>query len=207
MAGSAVLSLLMFLLAAGRGVHKDYCWLSGRNPALDVPHRRPPGERESLRSLPRTWASCWERLSCSSARCISPTHGAGDEPGRLRVSSPFRGDYQRAHGFVRIHHEYVREPVEGLELLFLFAYVFGRHSAAAMAMLYLFALPWMLIMWGRRNGHAVAGAAAAMFTFLSPVMGIEARARTTTWRLPPCFSRPSTWPTSGARSGRRDCYP
>ncbi|MEN6605375.1 MAG: glycosyltransferase family 39 protein [Bryobacteraceae bacterium] len=176
MAGSALLSLLMFLLAAVHGVHKGlllalgaailfWTFRSGANKAIGEP----------LPSLPRAWRIViWVAFVLFGVLYLTNAMAPEMSPDGCAYHLRFVGDYQRAHGFVRITTNMYANLSQGLELLFLFAYVFGRHSAAAMVhMMYLFALPWMLIMWGRRNGHAAAGAAAAMFTFLSPVMGID----------------------------------
>ena len=61
---------------------------------------------------------------------------------------------------------------QGIEMLFLFAYAFGRHSAAAVVhFAFLLALPWSMLNYGRRFGFAGAGAAGALLVFLSPVVG------------------------------------
>jgi hypothetical protein len=175
-AGSAVLSLAMFLLAAVHGVRKGL--LLGLGAAVLFWTFRSGAYRskgEALASLPRIWRivlvvafALFGVLYLANAMApeISPDGSAY----HLR----FVADYHRAHGFVRITTNMYANLSQGLELLFLFAYVFGKHSAAAMVhMLYLFALPWMILSWARRNGHPVAGAAAAMFTFLSPIIGID----------------------------------
>ncbi len=175
-AGSSVLSLGMFLLAAVHGVRKGLLLALGAGILFWVFRSgayRSKGE--ALPSLPRVWRivlgvgfTLFGVLYLTNAMApeISPDGGAY----HLR----FVADYHRAHGFLRITTNMYANLSQGLELLFLFAYVFGRHSAAAMVhMLYLFALPWMISAWGRRNGYPVAGAAAAMFTFLSPVIGID----------------------------------
>jgi hypothetical protein len=87
---------------------------------------------------------------------------------------PFPEAYYRAHGFVRIWWNMYANLTEGIELLFLFAYAFGRQSAAALVEFsYLAALPWLMICYGRRAGVAAAGMAGALFFFISPVVGID----------------------------------
>jgi hypothetical protein len=175
-AGSALLSLAMFLLAAVHGVRKGLLLALGAGVLVwtfrSGAHR---ATGEAFSSLPRVWqivlgvaVALFGVLYLANAMApeLSPDGGAY----HLR----FVADYHRAHGFIRITTNMYANLSQGLELLFLFAYVFGRHSAAAMVhMLYLFALPWMMLSWARRNGHPVAGAAGALFTFLSPVIAID----------------------------------
>jgi len=84
------------------------------------------------------------------------------------------GRYLRAHGFERITTNMYANLSQGVELLFLFAYAFGRHSAAALTHLaFLGALPALLLAYGRRTGCGGAGAFAACLVFASPVFGID----------------------------------
>jgi hypothetical protein len=60
----------------------------------------------------------------------------------------------------------------GVEMLFLFAYTIGHHSAAAMVeLLFLFTLPLGMLAYARRLGDARAGVLAALLFFASPVVG------------------------------------
>jgi 4-amino-4-deoxy-L-arabinose transferase-like glycosyltransferase len=62
-----------------------------------------------------------------------------------------------------------------MEMLFLFAFAFGRQSAAAVFHLTsLFALAAMMTSYGRRMGEAKAGVCGALLVFVSPVMGTDA---------------------------------
>jgi len=61
---------------------------------------------------------------------------------------------------------------DGVEMLFLFAYTIGHHSAAAMVeLLFLFALPLGIWSYARRLGDPRAGVLAALLFFASPVAG------------------------------------
>ncbi|HMD49290.1 MAG TPA: discoidin domain-containing protein, partial [Bryobacteraceae bacterium] len=82
--------------------------------------------------------------------------------------------YYRARGFPLITNNYYASLTQGIELLFLFAFEYGKHSAAAMVHFsFWIALPLMIFSYGRRVGHPLAGAAAALFTALSPVVGMD----------------------------------
>ncbi len=176
MTGSAVLSLLMFALAAAHGVRKGVLLALGS--ALLIWVFRSGAHKSTgtaAASLPRTW-----RLVLAAAflsfgllyltNAMAPEMSPDGSAYHLR----FVADYHRAHGFVRITTNLYANLSQGLELLFLFAYVFGRHSSAAMVhLLFLFALAWLMICWGRRRGRPQVGAAAALFTFMSPVIGVD----------------------------------
>lgn len=86
----------------------------------------------------------------------------------------FPGEYFRAHGFVRIPTNLYANLSQGVELLFLVAYTFGKHSAATLVHFsFLVVTPWMMIAWGRRFGHAGAATAGAIFFFAAPVVAID----------------------------------
>ncbi len=60
-------------------------------------------------------------------------------------------------------------------MLFLFAFAFGKHSAAAMVhFAFLLALVWQMIAYSRRAGFPLPGICAALLVFASPVVGIDA---------------------------------
>ncbi len=63
---------------------------------------------------------------------------------------------------------------QGVEMLFVPAFAIGRHSAAALVhFAFTIALALVILAYGRRIGKPWAGAAGALFTFASPVVGIS----------------------------------
>ena len=83
--------------------------------------------------------------------------------------------YLREHGFHRITTNMYASLSQGVEMLFLFAFAFGKHSAAALVHLtFLLALVWQIFTYSRHAGFAAAGACAAFLVFASPVVGIDA---------------------------------
>jgi hypothetical protein len=79
--------------------------------------------------------------------------------------------YQRAHGFPRITTDIYASLSEGIELLYLFAFEFGRHSAATLVHYsFLIALAFLVLSYGRRIGRPAVGVAAAIFTYTCPVV-------------------------------------
>lgn len=84
------------------------------------------------------------------------------------------GRYFRDHGFHRNPDSIYAMIPGGVEMLFLFAYAFGRHSAAAMVhFAFLLALAWQVFRYGSRAGSRVAGACAAVLVFASPLVGVD----------------------------------
>jgi dolichyl-phosphate-mannose-protein mannosyltransferase len=82
--------------------------------------------------------------------------------------------YLGAHGFVRITDNMLAAMPGGVEMLFLFAFAFGKHSAAALVhFAFLLALAWQIFSYARWRGFPVAGASAALLVFASPVVGID----------------------------------
>jgi hypothetical protein len=83
--------------------------------------------------------------------------------------------YFREHGVHPITWNFYASLSEGMEMLFLFAFAFGRHSAASMVhFAFLVALAWQMFLYGKREGFPVPGACGALLVFASPVVGIDA---------------------------------
>ena len=83
--------------------------------------------------------------------------------------------YLREHGFRPITWDIYANFSEGVEMLFLFAFAFGKHSAAAMVhFVFLVALSWQMVIYARRAGFPQLGACAALLVFASPVVGKDA---------------------------------
>ena len=84
------------------------------------------------------------------------------------------GRYLREHGFHRITDNMYASLSQGVEMLYLWAFAFGRHSAAAMVhFAFLAALVWQMFAYGRRVGLPLAGACGALLVFASPVVGVD----------------------------------
>ena len=79
--------------------------------------------------------------------------------------------YQQAHGFTHITTDVYANLSQGIELLYLFAFEFGRHSAASLVHYsFLVTLVFLVLSFGRRIGKPEAGVAAAIFTYTCPVI-------------------------------------
>jgi len=82
--------------------------------------------------------------------------------------------YRAAHGFTVITTNMFDNLSEGIEMLFLFAFEFGRHSSAALVhFAFWIALALLMLCYGARIGRPAVGAAGALFTALSPLVGLD----------------------------------
>jgi hypothetical protein len=77
----------------------------------------------------------------------------------------------RSHGFDWEYRSMYSYLSQGTEMLFLVAFAFGRHSAAALVHFAFFCtLPLLMGCWGRRFGYPKVGLFAGMLVFASPVV-------------------------------------
>ena len=83
--------------------------------------------------------------------------------------------YFRQHGFQKLTTNMYGNLSQGTEMLFLYAFSLGRHSAAATVHCsFLLATPFLFRAFGQRMGRPIAGTLAGMLVYLSPVAGIDA---------------------------------
>jgi hypothetical protein len=79
----------------------------------------------------------------------------------------------RLHGFEPLPSSLYAMLSQGVEMLFVPAFAIGRHSAAALVhFAFTVALALAVLAYGRRLGKPWAGAAGALLTFASPVVGV-----------------------------------
>jgi len=82
--------------------------------------------------------------------------------------------YWREHGLFRITNNMYASLSQGIEMLYLFAFAFGRHSAAALVhFVFLVSLPLAMLSYGRRFGFEKAGVVGSLLFFVSPVVGLD----------------------------------
>ena len=174
--GAACLSLMTFLLCA-IGIARRSVFLVAGIAVLALAIRR-GAHRPSGESFPPL-APFWKWLFCAvfsvyfavyffnaMAPEMSPD-GVGYHLGLV-------SRYLSAHGFERISTNMYANLSQGIELLFLFAFAFGRHSAAALThFAFLVALAWAILCYARRFGFPVAGVCGALLVFVSPVAGLD----------------------------------
>ncbi|MEO8130577.1 MAG: hypothetical protein ABI822_25980, partial [Bryobacteraceae bacterium] len=82
--------------------------------------------------------------------------------------------YYQWHGFRQISTSMYANLSQGMEMLFLFAFAFGRHSSAALVhFAFLMSLPLLMMRYARRFELGFAGVFGALLVFLSPIVGID----------------------------------
>ncbi|MEP6962155.1 MAG: hypothetical protein ABI995_08755, partial [Acidobacteriota bacterium] len=100
---------------------------------------------------------------------LAPEHSPDGSSYHLGIISR----YLREHGMASITTSIYAMLGQGVELIFLPAFTIGRQSAAALTHLsFGVALAFAILAYGRRLGKPWVGAAAALFTLLSPVVGL-----------------------------------
>ncbi|HET8547108.1 MAG TPA: hypothetical protein VFL57_03850, partial [Bryobacteraceae bacterium] len=163
--GAAVLSLLVFAMAAAHLVYKGVFVAVGVLVVAVCLYTRawrqagPPAA-----ALPRAWqilfVAVYAIFGCIYfIYAMAPEHSADGMSYHLGVVAR----YYRERGFVPwTENMYANLPL-GLELLFLFAYAFGRHSAGALVhWTFLMVLPLAVLCHARRTGFTRPGVFAAV---------------------------------------------
>ena len=177
--GSACLSLIVFGLASVHLVHKGVFLTRGvavLGAAILRGLHRPAGE--TLPPLQRYWKLLFGALFALFAylyffNAMAPEVSPDGSSYHLGLVSR----YLLAHGFYRVTTNMYAYLSQGTEMLFLYAFAFGRHSAAALVhFAFLAALPFAMLAYGRRFGFPLAGVAGALLVFLSPVVGFDGSA-------------------------------
>jgi hypothetical protein len=174
--GAALLSAIVFVLCAAQLAWKALFLVLGLAIivyALRSGAHRPRGD--SFSPLPRLWR--WVFLVVFSVFTVLYFINALEpesSPDGMSYHLGVVARYQRTHGFPRITTDIYASLSEGIELLFLWAFEYGRHSAAALVHFAFFiALTFLILSYARRIGRPSVGVAAAIFTYASPVVGLD----------------------------------
>lgn len=175
-AGAACLHLLVFLLASLHWARKGvFLWVGAaalligwlRGPRLPAPLEAfPPASRLWKLLFAGVW-SAYALLYVVNAMApeMSPD-GSGYHLGLV-------SRYLRERGFARITTNMYANLTQGVEMLYLFAFAFGRHSAASLVhCAFTLTLPLLMIAHARRFGFPVAGFAGAILVLCAPVTGV-----------------------------------
>ena len=178
--GAAVLSLLVFLLCAANlaripvflvlglgAVYLGWKSMSRRTATTQAGHARA--------TLPLVWKCvCGIPFIFYALFYLSNSIAPENSPDGQAYHLGLVYRYFRQHGFERLTTNMYANLSQGMEMLFLFAFSFGRHAAAAtLHCCFLFALPLLMASYGRRIGRPIAGACAGMMFYLSPVAGVD----------------------------------
>jgi hypothetical protein len=175
-AGSGALSLIIFGLCTV-GLARKGVFLGLAAAALALAYWR--GAHKNIRPrftpLPRWWRRMFLGVFAVFTILYFFTAMAPEfSPDGVSYHLSFVAKYNRAHGFVPILHNMYAQLSQGIELLYLMAFSFGRHSAAALVhYAFLLALTLALSSYGRRIGYPVAGVASALLVYVSPVVGMD----------------------------------
>jgi hypothetical protein len=174
--GAACLSLLTFVLCAIGLARKNVFLLAGLailSIAVRRGAHRPTGER--FAPLPAFWK--WLFGSIFAVYCVvyffnamAPETSPDGSTYHLGIVSR----YLREHAFVRLPTSIYANLSQGIELLYLPAFAFGRHSAAALLhFAFLVTLTLLILSYARRFGFPGAGVCAALLVFVSPIVGVD----------------------------------
>jgi hypothetical protein len=174
--GSALLSLIVFVIAACHLVWPATFAITGVvSIGACVWRRAYVPAQDRFDPLPRLyvvllWGAMLTYASLYFLNALAPEASSDGTAYHLG----FVQRYVDQHGFGRIVTSMYANLPLGVEMLFLFAFSLGRHSAAALIHFsFLIALPLTMVAMGRRVGHPRAGVTAATIVFLSPVFGID----------------------------------
>ncbi len=175
--GAAMLSLIVFAMAASRVVYKGAFLAVGLvilAAAWRMGAHKPMGQ--PLAPLPMFWrALSWLVIAPFGVLAFSHAMAPEMSPDGSAYHLGLVARYYREHGFQRITTNMYANLSQGVEMLFLYAFAFGRHSAAALVHFsFLIALVWAMLNFVRRFGLAPSAAAGALLVFASPVVGVDA---------------------------------
>ena len=173
--GSACLSLGVFVLCL---VHQArpvaFAFLGAAAIGCAIWQARKQPARAALPEMPAVWRALFGVVFLAFFLCyfinalapeVSPD-GSGYHLGNV-------ARYARNAGFAWDFHSIYASLSQGMEMLFLVAFSFGKHSAAALVeVAFQAALPLLMVCYGRRFGFPRAAAFAAILTFACPVVGI-----------------------------------
>jgi hypothetical protein len=175
-AGAPLLSLLVFLTCilgcARKGV---FLWIGIAILALAWWRGAHKPAGELLPPLPRLWKVVLAGLFVVfGALYLSSAMAPEWSPDGASYHLGLVARYLREHRFPLITTNMYADLSQGVEMLYLFAFSFGRHSAAALVhCAFLFVLPLLMLSYARRFGIPSAGACGAVLVFASPVVGID----------------------------------
>lgn len=174
--GAASLSLLVFALAMLRLAHPVVLLVVGLGAialALRCGVHRPAGD--PLPPLSRGWKILfWTVFAAFAFLYFFNAMAPEVSPDGSTYHLGLVRRYLEARGMYRITTNLYSNLSQGTELLYLFAFAFGRQSAASLVhFVFLVTLPLAMLSYGRRFGLPAAGAMGALLTFASPIAGYD----------------------------------
>ncbi len=175
-AGSACLSMAVFLLSA---MHLAYTavFLAAGVAILSAAFFSGSMQfaARTLDAVPRQWSILFVAFYALFA-CFylvaALTPEASSDGAMYHVALPAL--FLREHHIPAITTSMLAAFSEGAEMLYLFAFSFGRHSATAMVHLsFLLMAPWGILSYARRIGSPGAGVVGGLLFFLSPAIALD----------------------------------
>jgi hypothetical protein len=164
--GAAGLSTLVFLLTAAGQAHRGV-FLAAGLVIIAVAVRRGAHRFSGLRT---EWP--WILFAVYGVLYLGNALEPETSPDGVAYHVALAARYLREHHFPKITTNFTASYPEGMEMLFLFAFAFGKHTAAAMVhFLFLMITPFGMLAYGRRIGAPVAGVIGALLFFISPIVG------------------------------------
>jgi len=175
LAGAAVLSTLVFLLSAA-GLAYTWIFVAAGCVVLAIAWRRGAIRFTKLRfdPVPRWWMRLFLIVYVVFAAWyfIAALLPEASPDGNLyHVALPAK--YLREHRIPAITTNMLADLSEGVEMLYLFAFSIGGHSATAMVhLLFTLAVPWGILSFARRMGRPGAGVVGGLMFFASPTVAL-----------------------------------
>ena len=174
--GSALLSLFVFILCTLGFARKSVFLWTGIAVFVAVWRSKAyRGAGASLNPIPRNWKIVFPAIFSVYGLvylCNAMAPEISPDGSTYHLGLVLR--YLRWHGFHTITTNMYANLSQGAEMLFLFAFAFGRHSSAALVhCAFLLMLPWLILTYARRFGFVRAGVCGALLVFVSPIFGID----------------------------------
>jgi hypothetical protein len=176
-AGSALISTLVFLLTAAGQARKS-TFLIATLPIIIAGWRHTRNRCEAAAEptacrVTVGWRLVfWVGFVAFTLWYLPNALGPETSPDGVSYHVAFVARYLREHRFPRITTNMYANLSEGIEMLFLYAFSIGKHSAAAMVeFLFLLVLPFGILSFSRRIERPRAGVIAALLVYASPVVG------------------------------------
>ncbi|MSV27625.1 MAG: hypothetical protein EXQ52_02620 [Bryobacterales bacterium] len=175
--GAPLLSSIVFLLTAAGFARKSVFLWTGVVILIAASRvkRGPPITRPAL---PNPLNPRWKKLFVAVFgvyfvlyffNAMAPEHSPDGATYHLGLIAR----YLREHRLVPITDNMYAAISQGVDMLYLFAFSLGKHSAASMVHFsFLVTLPLLMICHARRVGIPAAGVCGALFFYIAPVTGI-----------------------------------
>jgi hypothetical protein len=175
-AGSAVLSTAVFVLTACGLARRGVFWgLAAVVMGAGWFFFWRPGRRIACPTKAIHWSHqvlFWAVYLAFGWVYLSQAMAPETSPDGLTYHVGFVARYLREHHFPAITTSYLAGFPQGMEMLFLFAFAMGKHSAASMVhLLFLMSVPFGIVAWARREGFPAVGIVAALLFYAAPAVG------------------------------------